>query len=258
MTDQERIHELINRSRLPDPCTLVFGVPREGPQPVDDNGRAWSVEHWIHNARRHGHSATRADSRTGHGIPTWCGDIDIDGLTYQVHRGVRKRILALYVQDDGSQAGRFELQESAWVEPVPPQPLPSTCPWCSLGPPTTLRHVGEHTGDGVYLIAAGENPDGGGRAITIQTDPHQPDEQPAEPTGVYCITLEPGHATHYGGITSYKISGRRLHIQLTPAAASDLRVDPSLTFALHLDDQQLATLHAGLQRTPSTHRTPSA
>ncbi|HET9118345.1 MAG TPA: Imm10 family immunity protein, partial [Pseudonocardiaceae bacterium] len=114
--------------------------------------------------------------------------------------------------------------------------------------------AGEHAGDGVYLIAASENPDGSGRAITIQIDLNQPAGQRTEPAEAYCITLEPGHATHYGGIISYNIVGRRLHLQFTPAAASDLQVDPSLTFDLHLDDQHLTTLEAGLQRTLSTPR----
>jgi hypothetical protein len=107
MTDQERVQELLNRSRLPDPCTLVFSVPIEAPSPVDDEGWTWTVEQWIYLAHRQGHTA----SRTGHGIPTWCGDIDIDGLTYQVHRRPCKRILALYVEN-GAEVGRFELQES--------------------------------------------------------------------------------------------------------------------------------------------------
>jgi hypothetical protein len=243
VTGQERIQELIARSNLPDPSTLVFGVPREAPAPVDDEGRSWSVEHWMHLARRQGHPAQRADSRTGHGASTWCGDIDIDGLTYQVHRGPRKRILALYVQDDGSEAGRFELHESTWVEPVPPQALPNTCPWCNLGPPRTLRHVAEHTtSGGVYLIAGGENPDGSGRAITVQTDPDRTDEP-------YCITLEPGHATDYGGIAEWEVNARRLHIRLTPAAAHEMGVPPDLTFDLALDDRELTILRAGLQRT---------
>jgi Immunity protein 10 len=253
VSGQERVQELLNRSRLPDPCTLVFGVPKEAPPPVDAEGRSWSVEHWIHGARRQGHSASRVDSRTGVGVPTWCGDIDIDGLTYQVHRGPRKRVLALYVDNDGTEAGRFELQESAWVEPVPPDALPNTCPWCNLGPPRALRLVAEHETDDVYLIATSESPDGSGRGITIQTNPDYPDEE-SEP---YCITLEPGHATRYGGIANYTIAGDQLNLQLTPAAARELRVDPNLTFDLAVDDQQLAALRAGLQRTLSAHPSSS-
>jgi hypothetical protein len=248
MTDQEHVQELLTRSRLPDPCTLVFSVPKEAPPPVNEKGRTWSVGQWTYLARRQGHTATRADSRTGHGIPTWCGDIDIDGLTYQVHRGPRKRILALYVEN-GAEAGRFELQESTWVEPVPPQPLPNTCPWCLHGPPRVLRHAAEDHLGGVYVIAASENPDGSGRAITIQTA----DDQAEQPES-YCITLEPAHATHDGGITTYKITKEKLTLQLTPGTAQHLRADPTLTFDLDLDDQQLAILHTGLERTLAPHR----
>jgi hypothetical protein len=251
MTDQERVQELLNRSRLPDPCTLVFSVPREAPAPVNEQGWAWSVEQWIYLARKQGHTVTRADSGTGHGLPTWCGDINIDGLTYQVHRGPRKRILALYVEN-GAEAGRFELQESTWVEPVPPQPLPNTCPWCTHGPPRALRHAAEDQLGDVYVIAAGENPDGTGRALTIQTGDDETNQ--ANP---YCITLEPAHASHYGGTTNYKITKEKLIIQLTPVAAQKLQVDPTLTFDLALDHQQLATLRTGLERTLSPHRPAS-
>ena len=47
MTDQERVQELLTRSRLPDPCTLVFSVPKEAPPSVNEEGRTWSVEQWI-------------------------------------------------------------------------------------------------------------------------------------------------------------------------------------------------------------------
>jgi hypothetical protein len=208
MSDEERVQELLDRSRLPDPCTLVFSVPRQAPPLVNEEGRTWTVEQWIYLAHRQGHTANRTNSRTGHGIPTWCGDIDIDGLTYQVHRGPRKRILALYVKD-GAQAGRFELQESTWVEPVPPQPQPNTCPWCLHGAPRTLRHAAQDNLGDVYVIAASENLDGSGRALTIQTTNHE-----AERSEPYCMTLEPGHATHYGGITNYKVTKGQLTLQL--------------------------------------------
>ena len=105
MTDQERVQELLTRSRLPDPCTLVFSVPKEAPPSVNEEGRTWSVEQWIYLARRQGHTATRADSRTGHGIPTWCGDIDITGhrrpVSYfrEIVFGLRTKPAVSEVQD---------------------------------------------------------------------------------------------------------------------------------------------------------------
>jgi hypothetical protein len=141
------------------------------------------------------------------------------GLTPLLRRRASTRRLRWL---SGAQAGRFELQESTWVEPVPPEPLPNTCPWCLHGAPRTLRHAAQDNLGDVYIIAASENPDGSGRALTIQTA-----DDEAERSKPYSITLEPGHATHSGGITNYKITTGQLTLQLAPAAAQDLRVDPN-------------------------------
>jgi hypothetical protein len=247
---------LAYRSLLPDPCTLLFGVPYEAPQPNDAGGRQWSVTHWVHCARRVGHAAVPMGR--GGGIPraTYCGHIDLDGLIYQVHRGPRKRILMQYVQADGSTAERFELDESVWVEPVAPEPLPDDCPWCDLGPPSTFRYAAEADGDdGVYVIGVSEHPDGAGRVITIQLDLDEPGEQDIGlGHDTYCLVLDPGQHTIYGGITECVIEKQTLRLRLTPDAARDLGVDPSLRFDLDLAHDQLALLRAGLRRTLSAGR----
>lgn len=111
------IEVLRARAQLVDPCTLLYGVPTGAPA-LDDDGRGWSVSHWIHCARRAGHYATALDSTTGKGEPTWCGDIEIDALVYQVHRGLRKRILIETYFEDGTHDVGFGLKDSVWVQPV--------------------------------------------------------------------------------------------------------------------------------------------
>jgi hypothetical protein len=250
MDSHDELAEFIRRSQLPDPCTLLVGVPNEAPQLPDEAARQWSVAHWIHYARRAGHAATPTSSQLGHHRPTWCGDIDLDGLTYQVHRGPRKRILTQYVHADRGIAHRFELDESVWVEPVAPEPVPDACPWCDLGPPSTLSHVAEHSDDGAYAIGASEHADGSGRVITVQLD--DPDEQAvAQRFDTYCVVLDPGQHTTYGGITECVIDGHTLRIRLAPDAARTLRVPANLRFRLALNDAQLALLRAGLRRTLS-------
>jgi Immunity protein 10 len=237
------VDDLARRSSLPDPCTLLFGVPRAAPLPTDDAGREWSVAHWVHCARRAGHVATPAPSADDEHLPTYCGDIDLDGLTYQVHRGLRKRILVQYVSADGTMEARFELEESVWVEPVAPEPLPNDCPWCELGPPSTFRHAGESEAENVYVVGMSEHPGGEGRVITFQVDLEDSDED-----DTYCVVLDPGQHTVYGGITECVIEDGTLRLSLSPEAADELGVEPHLRFHLTLDRDQLALVSAGLRR----------
>lgn len=251
MSGDSDMGEMARRSMLPEPCTLVFGVPREAPAPTDDAGRQWTVEHWIHCGRRSGHTATARPDSGAEPRTTYCGDIDLDGLTYQVHRGPRKRILVQY----GSTAERFELEESVWVEPIAPEPLPDDCPWCDLGPPTTLRHAGEADTGGVYVVGVSEHADGAGRVITFQLDLDEPDEQDVgHGFDTYCMVLDPGRHTIYRGITECVIEDQTLRLRLSPDAADDLRVDQDLGFHLDLDTDQLALLRAGLHRVLSAGR----
>lgn len=63
----------------PDPCTLLYGVPAEAP----DAGDPWNVAHWSHLAARAGLPVRPSPTGSGHGDPTWCGDVEIDGLVYR-------------------------------------------------------------------------------------------------------------------------------------------------------------------------------
>lgn len=85
----EQVTEL---SRLPDPSTLLFGVRSDAPA-HGEAGRREAVGHWSFLAGRGGYTVTPLDSRCGHGSATYCGDVDVDGLVYQVHRGPRRRVV---------------------------------------------------------------------------------------------------------------------------------------------------------------------
>lgn len=270
MTDLDRmVNELVRVAALPDPSTLLFGVPSEAPSPASAQGRAWTVAHWIHCARRAGHHATpvdttpvdtvAADAHSAGGDS--CGQVLLDGLTYQVHRGPRRRVLVHYFQEDGQPAARFDLEESVWVEPLAPEPLPDDCPWCDHGPPAAFSLVGEGEADGVYLIGGSEHPDGSGRSLIIQaplphssqpTDDPEDDDDPEDEDEIYCLVLDPGQHTITGDIVECSIHDDNLMITLTAEAARTLTVPRVLKFRLDVSDDQVATLRNGLRRALST------
>jgi hypothetical protein len=246
MADGGGIDDLMRRSQLPDPCTLVFGLPGEAPALVDEDGPQWTVAHWISCAQSAGHTATPVDVDEDWTSLTHCGNVDIDGLVYEVHRGPRLRILSHL----GGSAARFELKEAVWVEPVIPEELEHACPWCEDGPPTTLRDVAKDAVHGVFLVTVSELPRGGGRCLTFQidTDSSVADDDP-DGFDTYCVVLDPGQHTVYGGGSECVIDDRGLFVRFTEDAAETLGQGRVLRFQLALDEFQLATLRYGLRRT---------
>ncbi|MEV0154671.1 alpha/beta hydrolase fold domain-containing protein [Micromonospora sp. NPDC050686] len=45
------------------------------------------------SSERSSRAVTPPDTRSGHGSATYCGDVGVDGLIYQLHRGPRRRIV---------------------------------------------------------------------------------------------------------------------------------------------------------------------
>ncbi len=237
MDNQAAVDELVRRSRLADPCTLVFTLPSKAPS-TEDAARRWAVAHWVRHAEQAGYPAGPVESRSGQGRPSWCGDVVLDGLMYQVHRGPRNRVLALYAGPDGTRTGRFELTDSVWLEPVPPPPSPHRCPWCELGAPERLSHVAEDDSADGYVVAASEDPDGGGRCLIVTADAG----------GAYDVVLDPGQHSCSGGVTECAIRDRTLHLRFSWRAAGELGLEPVQRFRLALDDDQLTLLRVGLRR----------
>ena len=159
--------ELTALSRLPDPSTLLFSGRSDAPS-QGEPGRREAVQHWSFLAGRAGYHVTALDTRSGHGSATYCGDVDVDGLVYRVHRGPRQRILRSWTDGEGAWQGRFVLTDAIWAEPQPPEPEPGTCPWCMAGPPETFALAGSGPVDGIFSVWAAEHADGSGRGIVIQ------------------------------------------------------------------------------------------
>jgi hypothetical protein len=234
--------ELSERSRLPDPATLLFSG-RSGAPARGEPGRREAVEHWSFLAGRSGYTVTALDTRSGHGSATYCGDVDVDGLIYQVHRGPRRRIVQAWQDNAGAWQGRFVLDDAIWAEPVPAEPEPDTCPWCAGGPPETLRLAGSGPVDGIFSVWAAEHADGTGRVIVIQRDPDgdEPDT----------VSFEPAHSVVEAGLRGWVLSNDELALQFTEDAAGQMEIaDPDgwLRFRLAVKPAARRKLRSGLEQ----------
>jgi hypothetical protein len=229
-------------ARLPDPSTLLFDV-RSGAPADGEAGRREAVEHWSYLAGRNGYTITPLDTRSGHGTTTYCGDVDVDGLAYQVHRGPRRRIVQAWQDDEGAWQGSFGLADGIWAVPVPPQPEAVDCLWCADGPPDTLRLAGSGVVDGVFSVWAAEHPDGSGRSIIIQQ------EDPDDEQDLYTVCLEPAHCVLSGCLRDWSVLDDELALRFTGTAADTLEIDDAdgwLRFRLAVKPAGRRRLKAGL------------
>jgi hypothetical protein len=64
----------------------------------------------------------------------------------------------------------------------------------------------------------------------------------------YCLVVDPGQATHYGGVRECELRGSRLRLTLTAEAANSLGMPTDTSFALELTPQQVDLLGRGLAR----------
>jgi hypothetical protein len=234
--------ELTELSRLPDPSTLLLSV-RSGAPTEGEPGRREAVEHWSFLASRDGYTVTPLGTRSGHGSATYCGDVDIDGLNYQIHRGSRRRIVEAWLDSEGAWQGRFVLGDAIWAVPVPTEPEPTGCPWCAGGPPDTLRMAGSGLVNGIFSVWVAEHADGTGRGVVIQHDPHE--DEP------YTVSFEPGHAVVEAGLRGWALSEDELALQFTEDAAGELQMsaaDGWLRLRIAVKPAERRKLRTGLEK----------
>jgi len=238
--------ELLELGRLPDPSTLLFDV-RLGAPADGEAGRGEAVRHWAFLAGRQGYAVSPLDTRSAHGNPTYCGDVDVDGLVYQVHRGPRRRSVEAWTDSEGAWQGRFVLEDAIWAVPVPPEPDPEPepveCPWCADGPPDTFRLAGTDTSDGVFLVWAVEHADGTGRGVIVQHDPRG--EEP------HSVSFEPAHGVVESAVRDWTMSDEQLALRFTAEAVDELELpadDGWLCVRLAVKPAARRKLRAGLER----------
>ena len=97
--------------RPPDPTTLVFAAPVISP---GDDWRARSLISWLILAGHAGIEATPTEAGGKGSSGTWCGNVAIDGLVYQVQRAPRLRMAML----DEHARTSWVLHSATYVEPV--------------------------------------------------------------------------------------------------------------------------------------------
>ncbi|QLQ37220.1 Imm10 family immunity protein [Micromonospora robiginosa] len=123
--------------------------------------------------------------------------------------------------------------------------------------PSTLRDVGEDD-DGVYVIAVGETGDPESWQLALMECDEEAAEDPQEIAlgcDTYCLVVDPGQATHYGGVLECEVAGTRLRLSLTSEAAAALALPADVSFGLSLTADQVALLKRGLARVLSSGRT---
>jgi hypothetical protein len=119
--------------------------------------------------------------------------------------------------------------------------------------PTTVRDVGQsQTDDGVYVIGLRETTADESWSLLLMSYDEQDQDEPGMDT--YCLVVNPGQATYYGGVLECRIAEAELRLQFTPEAADILEVPTDLRFGLELTTAQLKLVEQGLTRVFSSGR----
>jgi immunity protein 10 of polymorphic toxin system len=120
--------------------------------------------------------------------------------------------------------------------------------------PPVIRDVGEHDGD-VFVIAIREADAAGSWTLTFM-EPYDVDDPQEILLGMdtYCLVVDPGQATCYGGVRECVLDGQRLRLTLTAEAAGSLGMPVGTSFDLELSPQQVDLLGRGLARVLTSGR----
>jgi len=122
-----------------------------------------------------------------------------------------------------------------------------------MGPPV-LRDAGEDATD-VYLVGVRESTDPQSWTLLFMECLDAQDGQEIElGMDTYCLVVDPGQATSYGGVIDYRIDRETLRLTLTDQAAEALGMPVQTAFALDLTPPQIDILERGLIRVLTSGR----
>jgi hypothetical protein len=143
-------------------------------------------------------------------------------------------------------------------------PLSGRRVWEAIGMVDALRWVPD------VLRDAGEDDDAnGGYAVGVRESMDDPeswslcfmacydaeDEQEISlGMDTYCLVVDPGQRTFYGGVAECELNDDRLILRVTEQAAEALGTPTEMSFALALDSTKLASLRRGLRRVLTSGR----
>jgi hypothetical protein len=121
--------------------------------------------------------------------------------------------------------------------------------------PEVLRDAGEDDDEDLYIVGVRETTDPESWTLMFMESYDDGDEQEISlGMDTYCLVVDPGQATCYGGVLECEVGDAALFLRLTEDAAGNLGVPTELRFALDLDAEKLAMLRRGLTRVLTSGR----
>jgi hypothetical protein len=120
--------------------------------------------------------------------------------------------------------------------------------------PAVIGDVGEDDSD-VYMIGIREA-DAPGSWSLLFMEPYDAEDPQEIQLGMdtYCLVVDPGQATCYGGVRECELGSGRLRLTLTAEAAGTLGMPVDTSFTLELTPQQVDLLGRGLARVLTSGR----
>ena len=98
-----------------------------------------------------------------------------------------------------------------------------------------------------FAVILSEEPDGDGARLEIQVALVDYPQDEALGQDTYCLCTQTG-ATHYGGVTSWRVQDGSLLLWLDEDAAEELGVDRDIAIELRLPADSIAAVTAGIER----------
>ena len=100
-----------------------------------------------------------------------------------------------------------------------------------------------------FVIGLRENATAHAKSLILFQAEDDPDQQDSDlGMDTYCLVVEPGQATTYGGVLECELQPKALRLRLTEDAAGVLGIPADTTFPLSVDAAQLDELRRGLYR----------
>src|SRR5215467_2698108 len=121
--------------------------------------------------------------------------------------------------------------------------------------PDVLRNAGEDENDNGYVVGVRESLDSEAWSLMFMASNRAADEQEISlGWDTYCLVVDPGQWTVYGGVVECELSDDRLILRLTERAAEKLRTPTDIRLGLALDSAKLEVLRRGLRRVLTSGR----
>ena len=121
--------------------------------------------------------------------------------------------------------------------------------------PDVLRNAGEDENDNGYVVGVQESLDPESWSLMFMASNDAEDEQQISlGMDTYCLVVDPGQWTMYGGVVECELSDDRLILRLTERAAEKLRTPTAMRLGLALDSAKLEVLRRGLRRVLTSGR----